>query len=409
MFNFIKLFSLNGCGQILYGLSGLFIIRFISIENYGIVACIFTFTNFCASIATARYDISILYEKDEKTWEDCIVTNFIITFILSIIFTYFGCLFQKIIFKGIKFNSFLCFYLFFLIFGISCFELIIRKIYIRKGKFGELSIILFINYLLRTIFPFILLLLWQDWKVCIIGEFTAINSVCFYFYLTNRSIIKNISWKNCLKILKTYKHYPKYQLPSTVIDSITFASVVPTLNFLFGNSVTGQFSLVYRLLLMPLSLLGRIMSDIYQHRLILAIKCKNLLKTFHKYTIIFLTLSFSIYSSGAFLCFICYKMNFFTDISDYFYLWPIFLLVLFQFVVSPLSNALLVNKKGVRYKFIYDNINFLCVCICFSITYIYSLNCICYIKCLSFSLIITYLFYYFLIYHYVRNFRYTNM
>ncbi len=407
--NIIKLFSLNGLGQVFYALSSLFIVRYLSIEEYGIAVCILTFTNFCASIATGRYDITILYEKNEEKWKACITVSFIVACLLSSIFACLGFCLQKILFKGVVFDNLFIFLMFFLILGSSLFDLIIRKIYIYKGQFNALSYVLFVNYLLRSLLPFLLLFLWQDWKVCVVGEMLGVNISCAFFWVRqHNNIAKKLSLKNCFEVLKAYKHYPKYQLPSTIIDNVAFASIVPSLNFLFGSGVAGQFALVYRILLMPLSFFGRVISDIYQHALKIATQCKQLVKVFYKYTVILLLIALGIYIPSGIVLFIFYKINFFKSIYDYFYLWPIIFLAFFQFVISPLSAALLINKTGVRYKFIYDTINLVCIGTCFLFTYLCRFDHIYCIKMLSFILITTYTFYYFLVYCYVRNFRYTE-
>lgn len=407
--NIIKLFSLNGLGQVFYVLSSLFIVRYLPIEEYGIAACILTFTNFCASIATGRYDIAILYEKNEEKWKACIVVSFVVVSLLSSIFACLGFLFQKILFKGIVFDKHFIILVFFLILGGSSFDLIIRKIYIYKGQFNALSYVLFVNYLLRSLLPFSLLFLWQDWKVCIIGEMLAVNISCaFFFARQHNNITKRLSLKNCFEVLKAYKHYPQYQLPSTIIDNLAFTSIVPALNFLFGSSIAGQFALIYRILLMPLSFLGRIINDIYQHALRIAMQYKQLVKVFYKYTVVLLLIALVIYIPSGIVLFIFYKINFFKSICDYFYLWPIIFLAFFQFVISPISAALLIDKTGVRYKFIYDSINLCCIGTCFLFTYLCRFDHIYCIKMLSFILITTYTFYYFLVYCYVRNFRYTE-
>ncbi len=69
---FLQPFSLNDIGQVLCGISGLVIVKFISIENYGIVACMLVFTNPFNSIATGYYDTTILHKKDESKRQACI-------------------------------------------------------------------------------------------------------------------------------------------------------------------------------------------------------------------------------------------------------------------------------------------------------------------------------------------------
>ena len=404
---FFQLFSLNGIGQVLYGISGLVIIKFISIENYGIVACVLAFTNFCSLITTGRYDIPILYEKTENKRQECIKLCYILIPIISIACSFCGFCLQKFLFKGLIVNFWMLPVFFVLIANSSLFELVIRKIYIHEGKFKQLSYLLFTNYLLRSGLPFVLLHFWKDWRCCIFGETIAVAISCGVFTLKNVSI-KTIKFDLgvIIRTLREYKHYPKYQLPSTVLDNVSFASIIPALNFLFGNTIAGQFALIYRILLIPLSLLGKIIGDFYQHSVSIAIRHKSLLKVLSRYTKIFVLFSVLIYSVILLSVLIIYKFGYNT--KSYFYLWPVLILALIQFIVSPLSGVLLANANGVRYKMFYDFLNYIFVLLAFVVTFLFQLDHYVCIKLLAYVLISTYIFYYFLIYYYVRNFRYTD-
>lgn len=404
---FLRLFSLNGIGQVLYGVSGLVIVKFISIENYGIVACVLAFTNFCSLIVTGRYDIPILYEKNENKRQECVKLCYVLIPIISIACSFCGFCLQKILFKGLVVDFGILLVFFILIANSSLFELVIRKIYIHEGKFKQLSYLLFTNYLLRSGLPFVLLYFWEDWRCCILGETIAVTISCGIF------ILKNIELKTIkfdfgviMRTSRDYKHYPKYQLPSTILDSISFTSIIPALNFLFGNTIAGQFALVYRILLIPLSLLGRIIGDFYQHSVSIAIRHKNLIKILSQYAKIFVLFSVFIYSIILLICLIICRFG--HNVGVYWYLWPIFILALVQFIVSPLSGVLLANANGVRYKMFYDFFNYIFVLLTFGVTFLFQLNHYVCIKLLAYILIGTYIFYYFLIYYYVRNFRYTD-
>ena len=404
---FLQLFSLNGIGQVLYGVSGLVIVKFISIENYGIVACVLAFTNFCSSIATGRYDIPILYEKGESKRQECIKLCYILIPTISVVCSLWGFCLQKFLFKGLVVNFGILLVFFILIVNSSLFELVIRKIYIHEGKFKQLSYLLFTNYLLRSGLPFALLHFWRDWRCCILSETIAVTISCGIFMLNN-SNLKTIKFDlgMLMRTLREYNHYPKYQLPSTILDNVSFATITPTLNFLFGNTIAGQFALVYRILLIPLSLLGKIIGDFYQHNVCIAIQHKNLLRCLSQYTKVFALTSIFIYAIILLGGLIFYKLG--NSFKEFFYLWPMLILALVQFIVSPLSGVLLANADGVRYKMFYDSFNYIFILLTFGITFLFQFNHYICIKILACVLTGTYIFYYFLIYYYVRNFRYTD-
>ena len=404
---FFQLFSLNGIGQVLYGISGLVIVNFISIENYSIIACILAFTNFCSSIATGCYDIPILYAREESKRQECIKLCYVLIPVISVVCGLAGFCLQKFLFKGLVVNFGILLIFFILITNGSLFELVIKKIYIHEGKFKQLSYLLFTNYSLKTCLPFVLLYFWKDWRCCIFGETIAITISCGVFILKNIKL-KTIKFDFDMirKILRDYQYYPKYQLPSTILNNVPVATIVPSLNFLFGNTIAGQFALVYRILLIPLSLLGKIIGDFYQHNMCVAIQHKNLLRSLSQYTKIFALTSIFIYAIILLGGLIFYKLG--NSFKEFFYLWPMLILALVQFIVSPLSGILSANADGVRYKMFYDFSYNILVLLIFGLTSCFQFNHYICIKLLACVLTSNYIFYYFLIYYYVRNFRYTD-
>lgn len=404
---FFQLFSLNGIGQVLYGVSGLVIVEFISIENYGIAACVLAFTNFCSSIATGRYDIPILYEKEESRRQGCIKLCYVLISIISVICCFVGFCLQKFLFKGLVINFWIWSIFFVLIANNSLFDLVIRKVYIHDGKFKQLGYLLFANYLLRSFLPFLLLLIWKDWRCCIFGETIAVAISCAVFMGKTVGLkVDKLDFGTMTKVLYDCRHYPKYQLPSTILDNISFATIVPALNFLFGNTIAGQFALIYRILLIPLSLLGKIIGDFYQHSVSVAMRNKSLLKVLLQYTKTFALTSVFIYAVVLLSGLIFHKLG--NNFKEFFYLWPISILALVQFVVGPLSGILLTNVDGVRYKMFYDFFNYSFVLLTFGMTFLFQFSHHVCIKLLACVLTAAYIFYYFLIYYYVRNFRYTD-
>lgn len=163
---------------------------------------------------------------------------------------------------------------------------------------------------------------------------------------------------------------------------------------------------IYRILLVPLSFLGRIIGDFYQHSVSIAIQCKKLFKTLLKYSKILFLCSIITYILVFLIAFIFYKLG--IKMEQYFYLWPIIPLALVQFMVNPLSSVLLINAKGIKYKIFYDFFIFFFILSVFFFSYWKNLNYYACIKLLTCVLALGYVFYYLLIFLYVRNFQYTD-
>jgi hypothetical protein len=362
------------------------------------------YLSFCASIATLKFDIPILYAPTKKVAHQCFRLALMCSCVSAVVFTLIGHISRNVLFKNISLDIKTIFILWLGIFTLSVVE-ITRKLFVRYGCFIRLGKWLFTGYFLRASIPFFFLLICKDWRACFYGEILG----SFIVLMFAGSLIlfacktKGLLWP----VAKTYVHYPKYQLLSTSLNNITFASFAPVINTIFGGTAAGQFSFIYRLVLLPLSFLERAFSDFYQHTIVIAIKAKCLFNTFIRFLLVITFTSITLYSF-LLLVLVLVSKTFFRENNDFYYLWPILLLGSIQFIVSPISAILFANSRGSVYKFFYDLTSFVFCIAYFFMANFYKISLIAFIKGLSGVLIITYILYLIAITHYVRNFRYTK-
>jgi lipopolysaccharide exporter len=67
-------------------------------------------------------------------------------------------------------------------------------------------------------------------------------------------------------VLRRYLNISKYTFPAAVIDTVTLQAPVLLINFLFGSSAAGQFSLAWRTLVVPSSIIGSSVGQVFFQR-----------------------------------------------------------------------------------------------------------------------------------------------
>ena len=105
----------------------------------------------------------------------------------------------------------------------------------------------------------------------ILGNLFGFGSASFLLsYLTwkkDRFIFKSaFNKKRMLALAKRYIKFPKYSLPSITINSISLELPIFFISNMFSSSILGFYSLANRMLLTPMDVLGRSVSEVYYQK-----------------------------------------------------------------------------------------------------------------------------------------------
>lgn len=74
-------------------------------------------------------------------------------------------------------------------------------------------------------------------------------------------------WGTLQPIVGKYRDYAKYSAPGSIIDSVSAQIVAPLLAAQFGLAVAGQYGIVMRLVVLPVTLVGGAVADVFHQRL----------------------------------------------------------------------------------------------------------------------------------------------
>lgn len=80
-------------------------------------------------------------------------------------------------------------------------------------------------------------------------------------------ILMGWSWDKLRPIAKKYREFALYSAPGSIIDSLSAQLVAPLLAAQFGLAVAGQYGIVLRLVILPVTLIGGSVADVFHHRL----------------------------------------------------------------------------------------------------------------------------------------------
>lgn len=101
----------------------------------------------------------------------------------------------------------------------------------------------------------------------------ALSSIAAFYSMGNgfvRHLVSRarcITIKSSIELIKQYKKYPKYEYPSTMINSLARAVPIPALALLHGPEWAGYYGLAYRVAALPNAQIGRAVADVFQMRI----------------------------------------------------------------------------------------------------------------------------------------------
>lgn len=84
---------------------------------------------------------------------------------------------------------------------------------------------------------------------------------------TARDVLFGWNWRAMKPLIVKYQDFAKYSAPGAVFDSLGSHIVAPLLAAQFGLAVAGQYGVVFRLIVLPITLVGGSIADVFHQRL----------------------------------------------------------------------------------------------------------------------------------------------
>ncbi|MCT7597600.1 lipopolysaccharide biosynthesis protein [Aliarcobacter butzleri] len=237
-------------------------------EDFGIFAIYLAITSIIAVIATGRYEMAIMLPKEEKDVKSIlkliIILLSIITFATFLIVLIFNDEITNL-FENKEISNWLYFL------PVSVFLVGIYQVYnyllIREKNFKRLStnkiIVSTTNASTQLGYGFIASngfgLLFGNIFSYIISIYFIIKSKVVNRYFNFRSI-------SIKEVAREYQNFPKYDVPSVLVNVVANQLPIFALGKYFGLGIVGFYSLMYKVLMMPINLLSGTILDVFKQR-----------------------------------------------------------------------------------------------------------------------------------------------
>ncbi|WP_339180165.1 oligosaccharide flippase family protein [Oceanobacillus sp. FSL W7-1293] len=245
-----------------------FITRLYGPELYGLMGTFIAIVNMISPIAALTLPIAIVLPKSDKVAIGIIKLSLVTTIAISVVISIVLLLFTDLIidtFNLQEISSFL-YYIPLVLFLAGCLQ-IIEQWMIRKKQFKINAKATLLQSLIINggkvgvgyFYPFASVLI----------LFSAITQglKAFLMFLLSRSTrnLKNkLTYKGSLKwLFKSYKDFPLYRAPQTLINSISEGLPILMLASFFGPATVGFYNIGRTVLNMPTQLIGKSIGDVF--------------------------------------------------------------------------------------------------------------------------------------------------
>lgn len=253
--------------QLILIAGSLVITRIYTPEDLGIIALFLSIANILTVISTVQYQHAVILPKNNNDAYNLAFYTCVIVIVFCVILTIIIYpLIEKIsIFFGQNEFELWLYWLPPMII-LNAFFYIFRSWLIRVKNFKQITSATIFKSLILNLVIISGGIYSKDPIYFLIGNLLAQLFETFFLFskIKREKIISNTKVVN--KILSRYSNFPKYQLPSALVNNYTSQNPIILLNFFFGTSTIGYFALTRRVLALPIKLIANTTKEVYKQK-----------------------------------------------------------------------------------------------------------------------------------------------
>lgn len=262
--SFLNLAMGSFIAQLIVVLLSPIVTRVYSVTDMGVYALVLTVISLFGSVINGKFDMALVTSKDDEDIPTLIILSFLFSLIFSTLISIF--LYLYLLYSGKALGNnlvsvlLICFLL--LLTGITNILISYNN---RKKEYKMISMM----FVIRTTFQNVFLVVFGFLNFGIIGMILSQILGISLGINTQYKSIKNdrLDYKCDLKKLKSiflkYKEYPKYSLIANLTNNLSYSMVNIFISIFYGMEMLGYYSLTYRILVLPLSLISANVSKVY--------------------------------------------------------------------------------------------------------------------------------------------------
>lgn len=244
------------------------ITRLYTPDEYGILTTFIAFMGILSVIGSLKYELAIPIEEDEKRTINIIVLAILILIVFSLLI-FVILLFWGDTVLGLIGGTSITRYWIWLPVGVFLTGLysIFLQYAFKLRNYKAISRTKITQSLFQNIAKIVLgvikfgpngLLIGT-----ILGQSAGIGSLAMPFFKNIQTMKKNISEDEIKWCAKRYLDYPKYSAPSQFLNIVGVQLPVLLITLYYGSQVVGYFGLANSIVNMPMTLIGRSVSDVF--------------------------------------------------------------------------------------------------------------------------------------------------
>ena len=276
MFRDVTVLTLGtGLAQLINIGSAPLLSRLYSPKDFGILAIFLAIVGISSTLVTLRYETAILIPRSKKESANIVAMSIFLAVVGSVLLMLISLVLSDTMSEY---------------FGISEIKYWLPIIFIVAGLSAMITTIQSWLNREKKYFNIIAIRIAQNTFI------VAISIICFYFgsmsglilsqiislsltFIIALYFIRNLTELidlNKIKInFKTYSNAPKYLLPTAILDTISIQLPILMIASLFGERITGQFSMAWKILAVPMTLIGVSVGQVFMQKFS---ECRNDIK-----------------------------------------------------------------------------------------------------------------------------------
>lgn len=234
-------------------------------EELGVYTLVLTIISLFGPVLCARYDLVIVSAKDDMEVANLMIGSGIISIIFTIFITLGTSLYLETN-SAVKEEVGYFIYIVIPILLLTGMTNILTSYNNRKGEYKTISSV----YVIRTFIQNIGLVIFGILKLGTIGLLISnligtISGIKKQGENLNLRLFKldSMIFSNVIHVLKKYKNQPIFSMPSQLLNSASYNLLNFYISTLFGIGVFGFYSMTYRILGLPLTLISVNVSKVY--------------------------------------------------------------------------------------------------------------------------------------------------
>jgi len=235
-------------------------------SDFGILAVFLSISSISAMLITLRYETAVLIPVKEGESANIALLSILLTVAGAVILI----ILASIILKYVKIDLFsgLEFWLpFALMVGTLTALITIFQCWMnRRMQYTEMAFVRVLQNLSIAALSIFFGLFLNLESGLILSQIIGLVITCTISWLIIRKISKLWKFEKLVEVAKKHKQAPKYLLASDLIDEITLHMPIILIALWFTENMAGQFGMAWKLLLLPISLIGISVSQVFQQK-----------------------------------------------------------------------------------------------------------------------------------------------